>query len=313
MSDTLLDRYLEVRAASVAFCVGLAVEDLVIQSMPDASPLKWHLGHTTWFFETFILSPRADDYEPFHPQFEYLFNSYYYSVGEQFHRPSRGVLSRPTVEEIRRYRSHVDRGMTALLEDPGISGEVAFLVEVGLNHEQQHQELMHTDLKHGLAQNPLRPAVRETDDGASVGAEPLTQREVPEGLREIGHDGEGFAWDNELPRHRVLLPAFSIATRPVTAGEYAEFIEDGGYRRPELWLSDGWFAVREHRWEAPLYWERSGGRWLTYSLAGMREVLPEEPVCHVSLFEADAYASWAGERLPTEAEWEVAAAGEAGL
>ena len=301
------DRYREVRAASLAFTEGLPVEDLVIQSMTEASPLKWHLAHTTWFFETFVLSRHVEEYEAFHPRFEYLFNSYYYSVGEQFHRPSRGVLSRPTVEEIRRYRSHVDRAMADLLRDRGAERELAFLVEVGLNHEQQHQELMHTDVKHGLSRNPLRPAIRDVDRGAPVGRESVQWHEFPEGLREVGHDGETFAWDNEFPRHRVHLGEYSIASRPVTAGEYMEFIRDDGYRDPELWLSDGWFAVRENRWEAPLYWERAGDAWTTYSLAGPREVDPDEPVCHVSFFEADAFARWTGARLPTEQEWEAAA------
>ncbi|HEX9737080.1 MAG TPA: ergothioneine biosynthesis protein EgtB [Thermoanaerobaculia bacterium] len=307
---TALDRYREVRAWTDALCEPLATEDYVIQSMPDASPTKWHLAHTAWFFETFLLAPHLDGYRTPDARFNYLFNSYYNTVGEQYSRPERGLISRPTVAEVRSYRRHVDEHAAELLEGAGedLLAELLPLVEVGLNHEQQHQELMLTDLKHMFSKNPLLPVYRPARAAASEALPALVWHEYPEGLRRIGHDGaEDFAFDNEGPRHRVFVDAFRIASRLVACGEYLEFMADGGYERPDLWLSDGWSAVRAQGWKAPLYWSREGGVWRHFTLGGLRDVEPAEPVCHVSLYEADAYARWAGARLPSEAEWEVAA------
>ena len=305
----LAAQYRAVRRATEALCEPLAVEDYVLQSMPDASPAKWHLAHTAWFFETFALSPHLPGYRPFHPQFAVLFNSYYNAVGPRWPRPQRGLLSRPTVAEVYRYRAHVDEQMAALFEPApaDVPRRVADVVVLGLNHEQQHQELLLTDLKHALAANPLRPAYREA---APQGGRPpaLEWPAFPAGVVWIGHDGDGFAFDNESPRHREFLEGFRLASRPATNGEFLAFLADGAYERPELWLSDGWAARQAHGWTAPLYWEREGDGWVAMTLAGPRPVDPDEPVCHVSYYEADAFARWAGARLPTEAEWETAAA-----
>jgi ergothioneine biosynthesis protein EgtB len=305
----LAAQYRAVRQATEALCEPLAVEDYVLQSMPDASPAKWHLAHTAWFFETFVLSPHRAGYRPFHPQFAVLFNSYYNAVGPRWPRPQRGLLSRPTVAEVYRYRAYVDEQMAALFEPApaDVLRRVADVVVLGLNHEQQHQELLLTDLKHALAANPLQPVYRET---APQGGKPpaLEWHTFPAGVVWLGHDGDGFAFDNESPRHRAFLEGFRLANRLVTNGEYLAFIEDGGYERPELWLSDGWAARQVHGWTAPLYGEREGGDWTTMTLAGPRPVDAGEPVCHVSYYEADAFARWAGARLPTEAEWETVAA-----
>ncbi len=312
VASRLRARYDAVRAFTESLCAPLCAEDYVIQSMPDASPVKWHVAHTTWFFETFVLGERAG-YAPFHPRFGYLFNSYYVSVGERHCRPRRGVLSRPTVEETYRYRRHVDERMRELLDEIGAGRhlDLAFTIEVGLHHEQQHQELILTDLKHAMAQNPLRPAIfGGAPPGRSGGpAGELRFVEHAEGVRWIGHGGDAFAFDNETPRHRVFVGAFALAERPVTCGEYLRFMQDGGYARPELWLSSGWDAVVANRWEAPLYWEPRDGGVQLFTLHGLRDVDVDEPVCHVSHYEADAYARWAGARLPTEAEWETAAQG----
>ena len=273
--------------------------------MDDASPAKWHLAHTSWFFETFILERAVPGYRPFHPDFRVLFNSYYQTVGQQHPRPQRGLLSRPTLDEVFAYRAHVDGQMTALMD---AGGELdAGIVELGLQHEQQHQELILTDIKHLLFCNPLRPAYRKFPEAAGGETAPLRWQPFDEGLRWTGHDGDGFAFDNELPRHRVFVDAFELATRLVTNGEFRDFIDDGGYERPELWLSDGWHTVQTRGWHAPLYWERRGGAWQVMTLGGLRPVRADEPVCHVSLYEADAFARWAEARLPREAEWEVAA------
>ncbi len=290
--------YAAVRAATEALCTGLTVEDYVAQSMPDASPTKWHLAHTTWFFETFVLAAQPG-HRPFHPQYGFLFNSYYESVGERWARPQRGLLTRPTVAEVMQYRRHVDEAMARVAEPKDV-------LELGLHHEQQHQELIVTDVKHLLSLNPLEPAIRARDDLAAA-THALAWIDVGEGVRELGHDGRGFAFDNEGPRHRALVPAFAIASRLVTAGEYAEFVADGGYARPELWLSDGWAALQRHGWRAPLYWRDDDGAPTVYTLAGRRPLSSTEPVRHVSFYEADAYARWAGARLPTEQEWETAA------
>ncbi|HEX7044554.1 MAG TPA: ergothioneine biosynthesis protein EgtB [Burkholderiales bacterium] len=306
----LCARYREVRGATESLCRPLAVEDYCIQSMPDVSPPKWHLAHTSWFFETFLLKPYARGYREFHPQYEYLFNSYYQAVGVPYPRPQRGLLSRPTVQEIYRYRAHVDAAMERLLADPSPSHAEAIATRtvLGLHHEQQHQELLLTDIKHIFALNPLKPPYAECPEAPRERPAPLGWHAHPGGLLEIGHAGAGFAFDNEAPRHRVYLRPFALASRLVTNGEYLEFMEAGGYERPELWLADGWNEAKTQQWRAPLYWERCDGAWWTYTLGGMRRVREDEPVSHVSYYEADAYARWAGKRLPSEAEWEVVAA-----
>lgn len=306
--------YGAVRAVSERLCAPLAVEDHVIQSMPDVSPPKWHLAHATWFFETFILARGnaafPDGHRPLHPAYHYLWNSYYESEGDRWERPRRGLLSRPTVDEVRRYRRHVDEAVLAFLDraPDDVLAALAPVLRLGLHHEQQHQELLVTDIKHILGTNPLRPPYREVAAGPAHAVPPLDFIHHQGGLVEIGTGdglhGAGFAFDNESPRHRVFLAPFAIAARPVTNGEFIEFIEAGGYAKPEHWLSAGWDAVRENRWQAPLYWQRERDGWAHYTLAGMRPVDPGEPVCHVSHFEADAFARWKGCRLPTEAEWE---------
>jgi ergothioneine biosynthesis protein EgtB len=301
-------RFEAVRRATEGLCATLSAEDMVVQSMPDASPVKWHLAHSTWFFETFLLASREPGFAPFHPRYGFLFNSYYDAVGPRHARPKRGLLTRPSVDEVRAYRRQVDARVLALLAR-GLDRGAAAVLELGLHHEQQHQELLLTDLKHALAENPLRPAYAPPLRPSSRPAPPLGWVEHAGGLHEVGHEGPGFAFDNEGPRHRVWLEPFAIATRAVTCGEYLAFLEDGGYRRPELWLADGFAAVAARGWEAPLYWERDGGAWTIFTLHGQRPLDPEEPVAHVSLYEADAYARWARARLPSEEEWEVAARG----
>src|SRR5262245_24104933 len=296
----LADAYAAVRARSTAICAPLAVEDYVVQSMADVSPPKWHLAHTTWFFENFLLQPFLPGYRPFHPEYGYRFTSYYETVGRFFPRLQRGLLSRPTVDEVFRYRRHVDLALRDLIETARAAhwAEVHSRVQLGLNHEQQHQELLVTDIKHNLAINPLRPAYAEPDRPAapSVPLQPARWSRQPAGVYEIGHAGSAFAFDNEGPRHRVYLDAYDIADRPVLNGEYLEFMQAGGYRKPELWLSQGWQAAAERDWQAPLYWERREDAWWTMTLAGMQPLALDEPVCHVSYFEADAYARWAGKR-----------------
>jgi ergothioneine biosynthesis protein EgtB len=307
------DRLATVRRATERLTAGLTPEDQTIQSMPDVSPAKWHLAHTTWFFETFLLIPYARGYRVYHPAFAHLFNSYYQTVGTPFPRPERGLLSRPGVAEIKAYRESVTAAMEQLIAeaDEETWAAVAPLIELGLHHEQQHQELILMDIKHVFSCNPLHPAYRPRA-AAPVSAPDAAPQwiDFTGGLVEIGHDGRGFAFDNEGPRHRVWLDPYRLAARPVTCGEYLEFIEDGGYTRSELWLSDGWDTVRRENWQAPLYWRRGGpGGWSVFTLAGAMPLDPAEPVCHVSHYEADAFARWAGFRLPTESEWELAAAG----
>jgi ergothioneine biosynthesis protein EgtB len=307
---SLAERYDAVRRDTETLASPLSPEDQTVQSMPDVSPTKWHRAHTTWFFETFLLGPRLAGYRERCPAYGYLFNSYYEAVGSRHPRAARGVITRPGVEEVAAYRRHVDDAMAELVDrverDPA-DGEPE-LVELGLHHEQQHQELLLMDIKHVLSCNPLQPAYRSTGGPhprrtAAFGGEV----EHPGGAVEIGFDGGGFAFDNESPRHPILLLPFSVAPRPVTCGEWQAFVDDGGYRRPDLWLSDGWFTVQAQGWEAPLYWRRDGrDGWELFTLAGPRPLDPDEPVCHVSQYEADAFARWAGARLPTEAEWEVA-------
>lgn len=307
---TLGEQYRTVRRFSEELCRTLVAEDYVVQSMPDVSPTKWHLAHTSWFFETFLLKPYLPDYKVLDPAYEYLFNSYYNSVGKMFERPHRGLLSRPTVAGTYEYRAHVDRSMLDLIADATADTweEIVRLVVLGINHEQQHQELMLTDIKHVLAQNPLRPVFRQHHPIPSKPSNRLEWITYEEAIHHIGSDGPGFIFDNEGPRHKELIEPFRLASRLVTNGEYLAFIGDGGYSRSELWLSDGWTAVQEQGWQAPLYWEKEYWRWSLYTLAGMREVDESEPVCHVSYYEADAFARWAGASLPTEAQWEVAAA-----
>ncbi len=304
-----IEQYQKVRQFTEYLCQPLVTEDYVIQSMPDVSPTKWHLAHVSWFFETFLLKPALPGYQSLHPQYAYLFNSYYNSLGERHCRPKRGLISRPTVEETYAYRRYVDEHMLALLEksDEQHLRALAPMFILGLNHEQQHQELLLTDIKHVLSCNPLAPVYRPAVPCKACALAPVEWIAFPESLRWVGHNGEGFAFDNESPRHREFLPAFQLASRPVTNGEYLEFIEDGGYRNPLLWLSEGWATVRSEEWQAPLYWEKRDDQWWMMTLGGMREVDKSEPVCHISYFEADAFARWAGARLPEEAEWETAA------
>ena len=305
-----LARYLEIRRTTEQLCRPLAIEDHVLQAMPDVSPTKWHLAHVSWFFETFLLTPHLPGYEPLDRAYTFLFNSYYNGVGPQFSRPARGHLSRPTVADVFAYRAWVDRGMERLLAAMDIerAGAVAALVELGLNHEQQHQELILTDIKYNLAVNPLHPAYHATAVPRGTATAPLDWRELRGGLVPIGYDGAGFAFDNEGPRHTVYLRPFRLADRPTTNGEYLEFIDAGGYRTPGPWLSEGWRAVQERGWQAPLYWERQDGSWWTQTLSGFLPLDLHAPVTHVSYYEADAYARWRGARLPTEPEWEHAAA-----
>jgi ergothioneine biosynthesis protein EgtB len=311
--EHLWNRFHQIRTFTNALCAGLEPEDYVVQSMPDVSPTKWHLAHTTWFFETFILKKFISRYRPEIPDYAYLFNSYYNATGDMHRRDLRGLISRPTVQETQRYRMSVDSHIDDLLSDADekLLDEIEPILVLGIHHEQQHQELLITDIKHVFAQNPLYPvfrgrdpALRRPDGGAR---RPYQFVDFEETTIAIGHNGDGFAYDNEGPRHQALVPAFSLASRPVTNGEYIEFIEDNGYTRPEFWLSLGWMTVNEQRWQAPLYWTKRDGAWWQFTLSGFRPVDESEPVTHVSYFEADAYASWAGGRLPTEFEWERAA------
>jgi ergothioneine biosynthesis protein EgtB len=309
--DRLRRAYGTVRAFTESLAEPLSPEDQTVQSMPDVSPTKWHRGHTSWFFETFLLQPELGGYQPYDPAFGYLFNSYYEAVGARHPRPERGLVSRPGIQEVASYRQHVDRAMEVLLDRP-TTPEAAALVELGIHHEQQHQELLLMDIKHVLSRNPLwpqyagaplRPATSEPQKAGWI--------EHPGGLAEIGHVSGTFAFDNESPRHQVQLVPFAVADRLVTCGEWRDFIEDGGYARPDLWLSEGWATVQAQGWGAPLYWDHEGGS--IFSLTGASDVDPSAPVVHVSYYEADAFARWAGGRLPTEAEWEavVATSGEA--
>ncbi|MBV9552517.1 MAG: ergothioneine biosynthesis protein EgtB [Alphaproteobacteria bacterium] len=304
-------RFAAVRRESEQLASRLTPEDQSIQSMPDVSPTKWHLAHTTWFFETFILGRFDPGYRVFDPAFHYLFNSYYEAEGPRHPRPQRGLLSRPSCADVAAYRGHVDAALGRLIAGAPAESwvEIAPLVELGLHHEQQHQELILMDIKHVFSLNPLLPAYQPPRRRTAANAAPLEWIEFAGGLVEIGHGGAGFAFDNEEPRHRLWLEPYRLASRPVTCGEFAEFVAAGGYRDPECWLSDGWATVQAQGWEAPLYWRAADEGWRIFTLSGEKRLDPAEPVVHVSFYEADAYAKWAGKRLPTEAEWEHAAAG----
>ena len=306
--ESLRDRYARVRARSLDLAADLRPEDTVVQSMPDVSPTKWHLAHVTWFFERFVLEPCGQ--ARFNDEYHYLFNSYYNSVGEMHPRPKRGEITRPTLDEVIDYRAHVDAAMTSLLDTGGLRGELASVLELGLQHEQQHQELLLTDIKHVLAQNPLRPAARlDLRTPPTVEPPALEFVDGETGIAQIGHDGDGFCFDNETPRHEALLHPHAIANRLVTNGEFREFIVAGGYEEPEHWLSDGWAAIRDRGWNRPLYWDAELQS--EFTLGGMRTIDDGAPVAHVSYYEADAFARWAGCRLPTEFEWERFARNEA--
>jgi ergothioneine biosynthesis protein EgtB len=302
----LRGRFQAVRARTEDLASPLSAEDQVVQSMPDCSPTKWHRAHTTWFFEEFVLGPHAG-IEPVEPDYRYLFNSYYEAVGPRQPRPRRGMITRPTVDEVAAYRSAVDARMDAAFEQLG--PEALALVELGTHHEEQHQELLLMDIKHLLSQSPRRPAYDADIEHRPTTVDVLGWGWVdhPGGIVAMGHDGKGFAFDNEGPRHEVLLRPFALADRAVTCGEWLSFMNDGGYSRPELWLSDGWAMVQSQGWDAPLYWQEGDHGWDVFTLGGLRRVDPSEPVVHVSYYEADAYAHWAGHRLPTEAEWEAVA------
>lgn len=314
--ESLLEQVRAVRAATERLAERLSPEDQTVQSMPDASPTKWHRAHTTWFFETFVLAPHDPGYAPLDARYGYLFNSYYEQVGARHPRPQRGVVTRPGAAEIGAYRTHVDAALVRFAEraDDGTWTAVAPLIELGLHHEMQHQELILMDIKHAFSLNAIDPAYGPAPAARVGSIVPHAWVSFPGGLVEIGHDGGGFAFDNEGPRHRVHLEPFRLGSRLVSNGAWLDFMADGGYARPELWLSDGWGAAQAEGWSAPLYWRREAegfepGAWSRFTLSGRRALDPREPVAHVSYYEADAFARWAGARLPSEAEWEVAASG----
>lgn len=307
-ANTIRALFDKTRARTEALTASLEIEDMVAQSMPDASPVKWHLAHTTWFFEEFILRKQDRNYQSPDDRFAYLFNSYYVQAGPRYERASRGLISRPTVREVMAYREGVTDAIQHMLD---VGSAPLDLVELGCNHEMQHQELLLTDLLHLLSHNPLWPAYKAPSPNALANPAPLTWVDCPGGVHEIGYDGDSFAFDCETPRHQTLLQPYSLASRAVTNAEWIAFIEDGGYRTPKLWLSDGWGTAEQEGWSAPLYWQAHEDKWRAFGLRGLQPVDPDAPVAHVSYYEADAYARWAGKRLPTEAEWEAAAPDEA--
>ena len=306
--NALKNYFVRVRAFTEKLCEPLEIEDYVIQTMPDVSPTKWHLGHTSWFFEAFVLGKANSNYKSVNPLYAYLFNSYYIQAGERWFRPNRGLLSRPTVKDIFAYREFVNENVLEFIDnsDEKIYKDFAPIIKIGLNHEQQHQELLLTDIKHVLSINPLNPIYSEREIVSKNESPKIKWKEFEGGVVEIGNDGSEFTYDNELPRHKEFLNPFKISNRLVTNGEVIEFIEDGGYKNAPLWLSDGWATVEKEKWQAPLYWEKKDGEWWNFTLNGIRKVNPAEPVTHISYYEADAFASWRNLRLPTEAEWEVA-------
>jgi ergothioneine biosynthesis protein EgtB len=309
LSPDIVSYFTRVRTFTEKLCEPLSTEDYVIQPMEEVSPTKWHLAHTSWFFETFVLKQYLKNYSPLNPQYTYLFNSYYNQAGLRHFRPKRGLISRPTVQDTYAYRRYIDEHITDLLTgaDERLLSEIAPLIILGCNHEQQHQELILTDIKYVFAQNPLYPVYIPSDVKMNGDIPSLRWISYPEGTYRIGFTGGVFSYDNEGPSHRVFLEPYRLATRLITNREYIAFIEDGGYRRPELWLSLGWNAVEKNEWQAPLYWNRHDDAWWYFTLGGFREVDLDEPVCHVSYFEADAYARWADARLPYESEWEISA------
>ncbi len=316
LPDHLLNRYRSVRARSLALAAALSAEDQCVQSMPDASPTKWHLGHTTWFFETIILQAHAPGYQAFDARLSYLFNSYYEALGPRHPRPQRGLLTRPPLTQVQAYRRHVDAAMAQFLQSEACAGDdVLALVELGLNHEQQHQELLITDVLHLLSCNPLLPAYGALPEAAAhQQSVPLRWLHVGGGISQLGADDDqaGFCFDNETPRHARLLAPFDVAHRPVSCGDYLQFVQDGGYRNPLLWLSDGWASVQSQSWAAPLYWlapddpRCPSPHWQVFGLGGVQPLNPADAVSNLSFYEAMAYAEWAGARLPTEFEWELA-------
>lgn len=306
----LPEKFRDIRSMSEQLASRLTPEDQQVQSMPDVSPTKWHLAHTTWFFETFILKPHVTEYREFNPDFGYLFNSYYEAIGPRHLRAERGLLTRPSLQQVMNYRAYVDEAVGSYLKNPAVDmdGDLPGLFELGLNHEQQHQELLLMDIKHVLSCNPLAPAYRKKEPVALRTTHPLRWHSVAGGRYSIGHDGGEFSFDNEGPAHDVLVNDFAISSRAVSNGEFLEFIEDGGYERAEFWHADGWALVQAENWIAPLYWRPGdNGDWNEFTFAGICPLYHDAPVCHVSYYEASAYASWAGKRLPTEGEWEIAA------
>lgn len=311
--NSLLKSFRKVRSFSHKLAKPLSREDYVVQSMPDVSPTKWHLAHTSWFFEAFVLSKTISKYRSLHPQYNFLFNSYYVQVGDRHSRPKRGLISRPTVDEVYEYREYVDKNMLKLfktLDDKKFS-KIAEVIEIGIHHEQQHQELIVTDIKHVLSENPLFPTYKKsTDNKKGKGVSGHKWVEFEGGIHTIGNEGDNFGYDNEFPLHKTYVEPFSLASRLVTNGEYMDFINDGGYSKAELWLSDGWNTVTLNNWEAPLYWIRNGNRWDLFTLGGLKKIDLNQPVCHLSFYEAEAFARWAGGRLPGEYEWEIASKGQ---
>jgi ergothioneine biosynthesis protein EgtB len=308
---TLAERLFETRRTSTDLAAPLSPEDMVVQAMEDASPTKWHLAHVTWFFETFLLKPYLRGYREFDPTFNYCFNSYYEALGPRQPRPNRGLLTRPSSDRVLAYRAHVDEALDKLLAQSSTQRtEIGRLIEIGINHEQQHQELLLTDILALFAANPLRPAYHQYEPtGAQAGADTIGWVDFVGGIRSVGNARAGYSWDNESPRHTTLIYPFRLADRLVANGEWLEFIRDGGYRTASLWLADGWTLINREEWMAPRYWEERDGGWQQMTLSGLHPVEIEAPVCHISYYEADAFARWAGKRLPTEFEWEVAATG----